>query len=60
MPHVFDRFFRADRARSRATGGNGLGLAVVASIVTSNGGTYGVITAEGLGSTFWFELPQAP
>lgn len=60
VPHVFDRFFRADRARSRATGGNGLGLAVVASIVTSNGGTYGVITAEGLGSTFWFELPQAP
>jgi len=60
VPHLFDRFYRSDRARSRATGGNGLGLAVVASIVTSNGGTYGVITAEGLGSTFWFELPSAP
>ena len=59
VPHLFDRFYRSDRARSRATGGNGLGLAVVASIVTSNGGTYGVITAEGLGSTFWFELPLA-
>ncbi|MFM8862099.1 MAG: sensor histidine kinase [Acidimicrobiia bacterium] len=60
VPHLFDRFYRSDRARSRATGGNGLGLAVVASIVTSNGGTYGVVTAEGLGSTFWFELPLAP
>lgn len=59
VPHLFDRFYRSDRARSRATGGNGLGLAVVASIVASNGGTYGVVTAEGLGSTFWFELPSA-
>jgi len=60
VPHLFDRFFRSDRARSRTTGGNGLGLAVVASIVSSNGGTYGVRTVEGLGSTFWFELPLAP
>jgi len=33
---------------------------VVASIVASNGGTYGVRTVEGLGSTFWFELPSTP
>lgn len=60
VPHLFDRFYRSDRARSRSTGGNGLGLAVVATIVSSNHGTYGVRTAEGLGSTFWIELPPAP
>lgn len=58
LPHVFDRFYRADRARTRSTGGNGLGLAIVASIIASNGGTYGVKSVEGLGSTFWIELPQ--
>ena len=58
VPKIFDRFYRSDLARSRATGGNGLGLAVVASIVSSNHGRYGVESVEGLGSTFWMELPQ--
>lgn len=57
LPHLFDRFYRSDRARSRSTGGNGLGLAIVASIVATSGGTYGVKSVEGLGSTFWIELP---
>jgi two-component system OmpR family sensor kinase len=60
LPHLFDRFYRADPGRSRASGGNGLGLAIVASIITSNSGTYGVKSIVGLGSTFWFELPLAP
>lgn len=57
LPRIFDRFHRIDSARSRASGGTGLGLAIVASIVTSNGGTYGVVSEVGRGSTFWFELP---
>lgn len=60
LPRLFDRFYRADSGRSRAAGGNGLGLAIVASIISSNHGTYGVNSVVGLGSTFWFELPTAP
>lgn len=60
IPRLFDRFYRADSGRSRAAGGNGLGLAIVASIISSNYGTYGVNSVVGLGSTFWFELPMAP
>ena len=59
LPKLFDRFYRADPGRSRAAGGNGLGLAIVASIISSNHGTYGVESVVGLGSTFWFELPLA-
>ncbi len=59
QPRLFDRFYRADAGRSRATGGNGLGLAIVASIISSNNGSYGVQSVVGLGSTFWFELPLA-
>jgi two-component system OmpR family sensor kinase len=60
VTHLFDRFYRADSARSRTSGGNGLGLAIVASIISSNNGTYGVQSTVGVGSTFWFELPVAP
>ncbi|CAB4806561.1 MAG: HAMP domain-containing protein [Actinobacteria bacterium] len=60
LPRLFDRFYRADSGRSRAAGGNGLGLAIVASIISSNHGTYGVNSVVGFGSTFWFELPTAP
>lgn len=62
LPRLFDRFYRADSGRARAAGGNGLGLAIVASIISSNHGTCGVQSVVGLGSTFWFELPlaQAP
>ena len=59
LPKLFNRFYRADSGRARAAGGNGLGLAIVASIISSNHGTYGVESVVGLGSTFWFELPLA-
>jgi len=59
LSHLFDRFYRADSGRARAAGGNGLGLAIVASIISSYHGTYGVQSVVGLGSTFWFELPLA-
>ncbi len=57
---VFDRFYRADPSRTRESGGNGLGLAIVASIVVAHGGRYGVVaTSEAGGATFWFEIPAA-
>ncbi len=59
LPHLFDRFYRADRGRARSQGGNGLGLAIVAAIVTAHGGRYGVSSTPGRGSTFWLEIPLA-
>jgi two-component system sensor histidine kinase SenX3 len=56
---VFERFYRADPARSRETGGTGLGLAIVKHIATNHGGTVGVWSAEGAGSTFTLRLPFA-
>jgi len=55
--HVFERFYRTDRARSRAQGGSGLGLSIVDAILRSHGGSCGVESAVGIGSTFWIELP---
>jgi two-component system OmpR family sensor kinase len=56
---VFERFYRADPARSRrGTGGSGLGLAIVAAIVTAHGGKVGVAQTPGGGATFVVELPQ--
>ncbi len=57
LPHVFDRFYRVDRSRSRATGGAGLGLAVVKYLVEAHGGRVWVRSAPGAGSTFGFALP---
>jgi two-component system OmpR family sensor kinase len=58
--HVFERFYRADQARTRKTGGAGLGLAIVAALVAAHGGTVAVETAPGHGSTFRITLPFAP
>ncbi len=57
---VFERFYRADPSRSRArvSGGNGLGLAIVAAIVTAHHGKVGVAPTPGGGATFVLELPQ--
>jgi two-component system, OmpR family, sensor kinase len=57
---VFERFYRADQARTRATGGSGLGLAIVRALVVAQGGVASVRTAEGRGATFRIALPLAP
>jgi two-component system OmpR family sensor kinase len=56
---VFERFYRADQARGRKTGGAGLGLAIVAALVGAHGGAVGVDTAPGRGAIFWITLPLA-
>jgi two-component system sensor histidine kinase SenX3 len=60
LDRVFERFYRADPARSRATGGTGLGLAIVKHVATNHGGTVSVRSTEGFGSTFTLRLPAAP
>jgi heavy metal sensor kinase len=59
LPHIFERFFRVDKARSRDAGGAGLGLAIVKSICVAHGGQVEVESAEGRGSRFKVELPLA-
>jgi two-component system OmpR family sensor kinase len=55
---VFERFYRVDRSRSRAAGGNGLGLSIVAALVAAHGGRVGVDSAPGHGSRFMVDLPR--
>ena len=55
---VFERFFRGDKARSRATGGSGLGLAIVKHVAANHNGSIGVWSKPGTGSTFTLSLPM--
>lgn len=57
IPHVFERFFRVDKARSRASGGAGLGLSIVKAICAAHGGDVQVSSEEGRGSCFRVSLP---
>jgi signal transduction histidine kinase len=57
LPHVFERFYRAEKSRSRATGGSGLGLAIAKGIVEAHGGQMGVESAPDQGTRFYFNLP---
>jgi signal transduction histidine kinase len=59
LSHIFERFFRVDKAHSRDIEGAGLGLAIVKSICTAHGGQVLVESVEGRGSRFKVELPLA-
>jgi len=57
LPHVFERFYRTDKSRSRKTGGTGVGLAIVKELVKAHGGEIQVESKEGKGTKFSFTLP---
>lgn len=58
LPHVFDRFYRSDKARARSTGGFGLGLAIAKGIAESHGGRIEVKSSAGQGTTFTVTLHE--
>lgn len=60
LPHIWERFYRVEKSRSRALGGTGLGLAIAKEIIETHGGRVGVTSEVGRGSTFWFTLPAVP
>ena len=57
IPHLFERFYRVDKSRSRIQGRNGLGLAICKAIVDAHGGTIDVASQAGVGTTFTVRLP---
>jgi two-component system sensor histidine kinase BaeS len=59
LPHIFERFYRADRSRTGATGGSGLGLSIVRAIITAHGGKVWARSTPGEGTRISFSLPMA-
>lgn len=59
LPHIFERFYRADQARSSTTGGSGVGLSIVQKIVEAHNGHLDVESTVGKGSTFFIKLPTS-
>ena len=59
LDRIFERFYRVDKARSRETGGSGLGLSIVRHVMTNHGGAVAVSSVEGEGSIFTLRLPAA-
>jgi signal transduction histidine kinase len=57
LREIWDRYYKIDRVHRRAMIGTGLGLSIVKGILDQHGSDYGVESTQGLGSTFWFELP---
>jgi len=58
LPYIWDRYYKSGKAHKRAVTGTGLGLSIVRKIIDLHGGSCGVISEIGKGSTFWFELYQ--
>jgi signal transduction histidine kinase len=56
LPYIWERYYRNGKKHKRAVTGTGLGLSIVKKIIEMHGGGYGVTSAFGKGSTFWFEL----
>ncbi|MCB1318576.1 MAG: histidine kinase, partial [Leptospiraceae bacterium] len=59
LPHIFDRFYRADHSRNRKTGGSGLGLAIAKQLVNLHGGHIWAESQPNRGTTFYITLPTA-
>jgi len=59
LPRIFERFYRADKDRSRELGGSGLGLSIVKHIIEAHDQTVNVRSTPGLGTTFGFTLRKA-
>lgn len=58
LPHVFEQFYRVEQSRNRGTGGTGLGLTIVKSIVEAHGGKISITSQQGVGTVIEFRLPQ--
>jgi signal transduction histidine kinase len=56
LPYIWERLYRVDRSRARATGGSGIGLAIVRQIIEAHGGQVGARSGEGR-TRIWFRLP---